>query len=134
MANFDTISRAPVAGNSASVVVTSPGTYLSDFTVDANYVYFSDQDTGDIKKVPVGGGPITTIGNGLRLSYNILVADSGNLYWEDQVFIGKIGVTGDISIVTGVLSPDYFPPSMAVDNEYLYWTETGSGEILRTAK
>lgn len=48
MASFDTIGRAATDGNSASVVVTSPGTYMSDFTVDTNYVYFSDQDTGDI--------------------------------------------------------------------------------------
>jgi hypothetical protein len=134
MASFNTISRAAIDGNSASVVVTSPGTFMSDFTVDPNYVYFSDQDTGDIKKAPVGGGPITTIGNGLRLSYNILAADNGTVYWEDQLHLGKIGITGTKYITPADFDSAYFRPSMAIDNVYLYWTETGSGEILRMAK
>jgi hypothetical protein len=133
MEGFDTIKKVPAAGGD-TVTVSSGLPFLSDFVVDGSNVYFSEQDSGNINSVPVGGGTISTLASGQRYSYNILAVDSGNLYWIDQVEIGKVPVSGgDVTFIVpdGLVSDPTFPNSIAVDGTSVYWTETGSGEIKR---
>jgi len=107
-------------------VVASDLPFLSDFVVDATNVYWSENDTGDIKRMPLGGGAPTTLANGSPGSYNILAEDDANLYWIDQAHVGKVPKTAATAefLVPGNLAADpFFPASIAVDAAAAYWTE-----------
>jgi hypothetical protein len=52
-------------------------------TVDAGYVYFADHDGGTVKKVPIGGGHVTTLANYQSFPWSIAV-DGGHVYWTDS--------------------------------------------------
>lgn len=131
MSHYDSILSVPAAGGTP-LVIASGLPFLSDFVVDGTSVYFSEQDTGDIRKMPALGGTATFLANGLALSYNILAVDNANLYWIDQVDLGKVSTAGGpVSyIVPGGLESDAtLPASIALDNANVYWTEPPLQEI-----
>ena len=138
MTNFNTILVAPATGG-ATQVIASGLPFLSDFVVDATDIYFSEHDTGNMKKMPLGGGGATTLANnGLGYgSYSILAMDDINLYWIDQAKIGRVSKTGATPsfIVPGSLASDpLFPASIALDTTSVYWTEPPIGEIWKALK
>lgn len=134
MSHYTAISRIPVVGGPVQIIVSNDLTFLSDFVTDGVNVYYSEQDSGDIKRVPVTGGSSVTLANGLRWSYNVLALDSRYLYWIDQVHLGKVPLTGGspIYLVTGGLNSDPFvTASVAVEGASLYWTETATGAVMK---
>ncbi len=135
MTNFDAILAVPAAGGAVRVVASGLP-FLSAFVVDGSSVYFSEQDSGDIERMPLSGGTATTLALGARGSYNILAVDGANLFWIDQVEIGRVPITGGAVsfIVSGGLAADpFFPASIALDAGSIYWTEPPAREI-RTAQ
>ena len=136
MTSFDAILAVP-AGGGAVRVVASGLPFLSDFVVDGTNLYFSEQDSGNIERMPLTGGSTTMLANGLHGSYNILALDGVNLYWIDQVHVGKVSVAGGPAafIVSGGLSSDpLFPASLVLDAGSVYWTEPPAQEIRTTQK
>jgi hypothetical protein len=117
-------------------VVASGLPFLSDFVVDDNNVYFSEQDTGDIMSMPVAGGPMTTLVQGHAGSYNILALDAAHLYWIDQVEIGKVAITGgtpSLIVPAGLVSDPFVPASIVLDAASVYWTEPPA-QVIRTTQ
>jgi hypothetical protein len=135
MDHFDTIRAVPAVGGAVRIVASGLP-FLSDFVVDGTNIYFSENDTGDIKKIPVGGGAATTLANGLHGSYNNLAVDGANLYWINQNHIGKVPTTGGTpSFVLYVLASDpFFPASIVLDGTSVYWTEPPIREIWKAQK
>jgi hypothetical protein len=133
MDHFDTIKKVPISGGSVVTIATDLP-FLSDLAVDGTNVYFSEQDTGNIKKVSVNGGAITTLANGLRGSWNILALDQLNVYWIDQVKVGKVPkVGGTVTyIAVDLVSEATIPNAIAADEKSVYWTEVRGGTIKRT--
>lgn len=134
MSHYTAISRIPAGGGPQQTIISNDLTFLSDFVTDGVNVYYSEQDSGDIKRVPVSGGSSITLANGLRGSYNSLALDSRYLYWIDQVHLGKVPLAGGnpIYLVTSGLNSDPFvTASVAVDGASLYWTETASGAVMK---
>lgn len=136
MTHFDAILSVPAAGGMVRIVASGLP-FLSDFVVDESNIYFSEMDTGNIKKMPVAGGDATALANSVRGSYIILAVDGASLYWIDQVSIGKAPKTsgGSSFVVSGGLASDpYFPASLALEGTSIYWTEPPLGEIHKTQK
>jgi len=104
--------------------------FLSDFVVDGENIFFSENDTGMIRRISVNGGPITTLALSLRFSWNIMALDQQNVYFINQLSIGKVPKTGGNVTSYGGLSTflDY-PSGITVDQNDLYWTETRAGTI-----
>ena len=133
MDHYDTIYRNSVDGSQFTTIASSLP-FLSDMTVDGTNVYFSENDTGRIQKVPVNGGDITTLAYGsvYWMPY-ILAYDSDFVYWINAVEIGKVSKNGGnpATLHYGVLSDFDYPNSIVVDgaNGAVYWTEVGGGTI-----
>jgi len=112
------------------VTIASNLPFLSDFVVDGENIFFSENDTGMIRRISVNGGPITTLALSLRFSWNIMALDQQNVYFINQLSIGKVPKTGGNVTSYGGLSTflDY-PSGITVDQNDLYWTETRAGTI-----
>lgn len=135
MSHFSAISRVPAGGGPVQTIVSSDLSFLSDFVTDGASIYFSDQDTGDIKRVPVTGGNSVTLANGRSYSSISLALDSNYLYWIDQTLLGKVPLTGGpILLIAGVNNAASPPAAIAVDGASLYWTETASGAVMKMTK
>lgn len=130
MAHYDTIAKVSIDGGLTEVIAAGLP-FLSDFVVDDTHAYFSEQDTGYIKKVSINDGTITELIGLSGATWRKLAVDSQNLYWIDQVFLGKIPISGGTSTIidSGIQSDAYNPNSIIVDSTSVYWTEVGSGEI-----
>jgi len=74
--------------------------------VDHNYVFFSEQGGPNINRIPVGGGAPASIASGTLFSYKSLALDATNLYWIDQVDVGRAAkADGNIRISRGPIRP-----------------------------
>jgi len=118
------ILSVAVTGGALNTVTTNIAS-LSDFVVDDAYVYFSEDGTGDIKRVPARGGPAETLGNGLGSSYNILAQNTSEIYSIDQLYVHrwpKNGGQGAFVNPNPLAAEPGFPASIAVDASRVYWT------------
>jgi hypothetical protein len=59
------IARAPLTGGAPTILSSSVG-FTSGIALDANRVYWVDQDQGAILSVPISGGTATTVASGLK--------------------------------------------------------------------
>jgi hypothetical protein len=134
IANHETINKVSVGGGQV-ITLASDLPFLNDLVVDDTHVYFSEHDTGALRKISINGGPITTLAYRPSISSpRHLALDNQNLYWIDQLDVGKIPIGGGIPtlFVSGDVDSDpVFPPSIAVDFTGLYWTETAAGQIMK---
>ena len=111
-------------------IVTFALPFLSDFVVDDKAIFFSGQDTGEIRSLPIDGGVPRYLAYGLKWSWNILALDQDNVYWINQLNIGTVPKKGGKATVIGSLyNLSDLPSGIAVDNNNLYWAETGTGTI-----
>ncbi len=134
MTNFNAILAVPTAGGTVKVVASNLP-YLSDFVVDETNVYFSEQDTGNIMKMPVAGGTATLLASGYVGSYNILALDSVHVYWINRVSIGKVPIAGGAPTFSVSGAQDAtFPASIALDATNVYWTQPPIAEIWKAPK
>ena len=135
MTNFDAIISVPAAGGT-SQVVASGLPFLNDFVVEGANIYFSENDTGKIRKMSLAGGQFSDLALESAIwSPTILTTDGQNLYWVNQGRVGKIPVTGgtNTTIAPGTSDP-YVPGSIAVDTGFVYWTDPLNREIRKAPK
>jgi hypothetical protein len=77
--NAVAIFRVPVDGGEPQTVFA--GEYgLLAFDVDDEHVYWANQARGWIKRVPVGGGPVTLLIQDIGQT-NMLAVDDDSIYW-----------------------------------------------------
>lgn len=136
-ANYDTISKIDIGGGVVvNLAVSLP--FLSDMIIDDSHIYFSENDTGYIKRIAKSGGNISTLSQaGLQFSWHDLTVDTSTLYWIDQLNIGKVPAAGGSTefISRGPLWMDASTPASIVNDDInLYWTEAGVAAIKSMAK
>jgi hypothetical protein len=131
-----------VAGQSGptGVIVTDKSLYTGTFlatglAVSANLLFWIQQDTKQIVSGPTMGGPNgnTLIGIGTQAAG--LAVDGSSVDWtEDRRRVLRAGID-DHRVVTVFESPEDFGDSdVAVDDKFVYWTESASGFVRRLAK
>jgi hypothetical protein len=128
--SFVRILRVPTTGGTTEVVATDIA-FLSDLVVDPSGVYFSEQDSGRIRRVPLQGGAATTVGGGAAFSWNILAVDPDNVYWVEQMSVGRAPKAGggQTFVATSLDSEVFIANAVVADGSFVYWTEVAGGTI-----
>jgi hypothetical protein len=105
----------------------SPWAYFC--CVAAGRVYWTEYDTGRVRRVAAGGGPAETWEQGLESPGQIAARD-GVVYWVEYGGNAvRSRATG--ARAAGLVARAEGPQAVAVDDEAVYWTETGDPPVLR---
>jgi hypothetical protein len=94
-----------------------------DLAVDDTHVYFANLGSGQIQRVPVGGGPVQPVAQGQH-PYGIAL-DADSLYWVNTAdgTVMKVAKSGGptTQLATGQIGP----VAIAVDGGIAYWLNLG---------
>lgn len=90
--------------------------------VDATHVYWTNQSTGMIQRVPIAGGDVEILAQDQVDPYAIVV-DATHAYWSNQagdaiMRVLKEGGTPEM------IDNAYDPTGIAVDSTHVYWIST----------
>lgn len=88
--------------------------------VDAEWVYFTDQDGGTIERAPKGGGPRELLQTGQDQPYGV-VATGEQLYWTTFVEGGSVWRAALPDAFPMALSSDDFPRMIQLVDGFVYW-------------
>jgi hypothetical protein len=129
--SYESINKVGVSGDGFVTLATGLP-FIDDFVVDDAYVFFSEHDTGRIRRMSIDGGPISTIANVSFPPFH-LAADEHSLYWISSLKVGAMLKDGGSPTIIDqeVLSDIYGNGSIAVDPTGVYWTETYIGAIMK---
>ncbi|HSE27710.1 MAG TPA: hypothetical protein VLA95_05730 [Gemmatimonadales bacterium] len=124
MSHYSAILRVPASGGPVQVIASGLP-FLSDFVVDDAFLYYSENDTGLIKRMPLEGGDATTLAIGLAASYNVLAESGADLYWLDQTWLQVVPKSGgEPRPLSEPVAPSVLlRPAIALDAASVYWTE-----------
>lgn len=133
MTNFSSINKASIFGGEAPVTIAGNLPFLDDFVVSENQIYFSEHDTGNIRKISISGGTPSTLVSLSRFSTprSLSVFDQ-EVYWVDQSDVGKVGINGGAPYFYSheVVSDASFQNSIAVSEMGLFWTDGEAALII----
>jgi hypothetical protein len=123
------IKTMPVTGGEVTTLATDLEGVRS-FALDDSTLYFVDGgylssyvNNGKVAKLPLGGGPVSTILSGVMADvFSPLTADDTNVYFGDYTGIKKVPIDGGGAVQTlstGSLSGMAY--DIATDGTYVYW-------------
>lgn len=99
------IFRVAIDGSGQTTLVVGEADNAFRLAVDDASVYFSSKTRGIVAKVPVGGGPVTTLACPAIRSFG---SDGGTVQGQ--------------------------PLAVAIDASSVYWVDGYFGQVLKTAK
>lgn len=133
---LDVLLSVGSAGGTPSVLASGLRA-LSDMVADQAMVYWSEQDSGEILRMPLAGGSPTIVGPGVSGSWQRLAQDGATVYWITQRHLRKAPKAGgdyqQLLLFEGEMDA-LRPASVAVDGQYVYWTEPGLRRVRRLPK
>ena len=128
-AGSSNIVKVPLTGGTPVVIAATPGTTWT-LATDGSVVYWSVFEQAGIPpklfKVPVWGGPLTEVPDGLNVT--ALTLDSTNLYWVTvNGTVKKAPIEGGATTTFDVASASSGGSNILVDATNIYWmTNEGS--------
>ncbi len=130
-----TVWKQALAGSSAAVQLSQPIVAAGPIAVDKTNVYFyQEDDNGHVYKVPIepASPPVVPTLVAHSLGPNGIASDGTNVFYSDDVGIWRVAVAGGapIALYNGPTKPE----SIAIDADFVYWTEAASSTISRVAK
>jgi hypothetical protein len=135
MTEYTTIQSVG-AGGGAVRAVAPDVPLLSDFVVDDEQVYWSEMVTGRIGRAALTGGEQTILAEG-SYGWKSLAVDASSVYWIDARHLTRIPRAGGpiTSLNAGKMGNDPAEPSsIAVDGQFVYWTEPLAQRIRKLPK
>lgn len=112
------------------VTLDSTGVERGQFTaiaVDSTNVYWTNAGGGTVMKVPIAGGPSTTLASGQAQPWGIAV-DGINVYWANFGNGGTTSAAVEVPVQGGspttLESGLWSSHAIAVDSANVYWTNT----------
>jgi len=125
-----TINRESVMTPTGVQVLASKQATPWDVAVDAQYVYWTNYDGGDVRRVSIGGGQQDVLATGQGNPVGLAI-DATHAYWATETSgeISRVPLTGGKTelIASGQTKPTY----VAVDAAHVYWTNFGNGTVSR---
>jgi hypothetical protein len=105
-------------GSSSSCIACNTGN-PRELATDAASVYWVDQGLGQLRKAPLGGGPVTTLWSGTIGSP--IAVDGGHVFWcnagADIVMQADNDGSNRVQVATGQAGVH----SLAADSGFLFW-------------
>ena len=120
------VVRMQLAGGTTSVLASA--SYPNDVDVDASSLYFGD-DSG-LWQVAKSGGTPKLLASATSGVYNV-ATDGTNVYFSDGTLLERVPVGGGKRVKLRTLSSI---GQIRLDAGFVYWTENGSGSVLRLPK
>jgi outer membrane protein assembly factor BamB len=128
--------QAPLAGGAP----LSIGPAALALAVDAAYVYlaYGDGSAGSVVRIPIGGGPATTLADSRPPSLVAVAVDATNVYWiegDGTIGMGAVATmnkSGGTPVVLASGLQD--PEAIAVDDTDVYFANTAAGEVEKIPK
>lgn len=120
-------------------VLEPPSRVVNQLALGGGYVYWSTgtpttpqattPTNSIISKVPIEGGDLVPVVSGLTVT-PALAADESGVYWSD----GNIKRTRHDGSPTETLVEGENAGFIALDDEFVYWTDATSGKVMKVAK
>jgi hypothetical protein len=134
------VVRAPKAGGDAAIVVKLPAGKIQRMAADDTSVYWTDSGTGDpqwsgrVYSASLADGKIATLSD--AASPFAIALDADTVYWISSGDVGgRVMARKKGGKDTFVLAQDqHGPRGLAVDDKYVYWTNTADGNVCRVEK
>jgi hypothetical protein len=116
-----TVMKASIAGGKVTTLATGISG-SARIAVDAENVYFTDQQAGLVVKVPVAGGAATTLASAQGSPAGLIVHQT-NLYFTAMAdgTINRVPIAGG-PVVT-LVSARSKPTEIATDGQSVFWVE-----------
>ena len=135
------LMRAPFDGTGPVVAATmNAAAGSSSLTRDDTSFYLALFQEGTILSVPLSGGAVQTLAQGLRFPVS-LVAAADSLYWIDTGGTVSLLDTGTVMKLaktggtpTVLASGLHDAPHLVVDDTSVYWLDRPSSNLSKTAK
>jgi hypothetical protein len=133
------VRRVPVTGGAPEALFT--GQDIASIAVDETYVYFvyegpgsASGETSAIRRMPKGGGPITTVVSPPHGAGSIVV-DASHVYWSTTIgmTLSRADKSGGPEETLAKTSNGN-PYAMAQDEVAIYWVDPGNGTVMKLAK
>ena len=135
---FDVVKVSSQGGSPVTLFTeTGPG-FPDALNVDASSVYWGNENRGTVSKVPVAGGPPTTLfardpGGGAQYTIGGIAADVTGVYSGISDFDGhgsliRIAPQGDVALfgATTLADDQLRPGSVVLDGANVYWSTAGT--------
>ena len=122
--NDGRVQKLPVAGGPAAQLVGNRTSGCMNVAVGKSGVYWIE-DGGGVFGVPLGGGPVTTIG-ATEDRHGGIAVDATRAYWTDTTLgiVEAAPLAGGTSVTLAAAQDR--PYGIAVDSENVYWTTSDS--------
>jgi hypothetical protein len=131
------IYTRPTADNGLITILTSfpewwsgkDNDYIPSMVMDSEYIYFVHILGGFVRKVPLTGGDVVTLAQGLSYPNSIAI-DSNYIYWSELGFHSAGGsikrMPKEGGAITTLIDGLGEVGGIVLDNDYVYWTEGDS--------
>ena len=101
----------------------------ANVAADDDHVYYIDLASETIQRIPVGGGAPITVASGREFK-RTLALDSTHIYFSDAEGVRRVLKAGG---TPDTLAAGYDITKLALDDDYVYWTEWVGGDAIRRA-
>ena len=139
--------RVPLNGGAPTALVQNSDD-ISSVAVDEANVYYgvnggTSSSGGGIYRVPLTGGAPVMLAAGVTLVPDFLAVDDTDVYWGSVqpgdtpvagTLIGKVAKTGGSPVAFASGAPGAFLRALAVDQDAVYWIQSGPVGVMREPK
>ena len=119
----------PISGDPHVNQIAPLQGYVYWSTGDADVPSTSTAANSSIYKIPIGGGTISPLASGLSVT-PALAADASGVYWDDGD-LKRFPAAGGAAVVLAASQNAGF---IALDSQFIYWTNPSAGTVMKLAK